>query len=298
MSFLPFALLFSIISTSVFCQEKQEDKETEATKKTALTTITIDRSKIDITAPVSLQSLQKDDINHYIDEKYIVPLLAGPDDFITLIHPNMAPNNKGVAILLPDWHQSATTPKSINFLRQSLPEQGWTTITILPPSKPDNFPSRALKKSQRTEEDKKTRETYLSSLSLLMKAVMEKARSYPGMVMVITEGNHAGFLMSLYQQDKNTAPSAFITLSSYMLTASANKQYNQNLADSDFPVLDLLLTKDHSQVLSNAAQRRALAEQALKPHYRQRKINNLTPSYYPQQDLLININGWLKSIGY
>lgn len=296
------SLCYLLLITISFHSNAQEKKPAQTAEEksstTAVTTVIIDRSKINITAPTAKQTLTKNDLNHYIDEEKIVPLLAGPDDFITLIQQNMTSNNKGVAILLPDWQQTATTPKSLNFLRKTLPEQGWTTITIQPPSKPDNFPSIALKNEERLSQDQKTLGTYLEKLSLMMKTVMDKAKNYPGIFIVIVEGNHAGLLMELYQQEKNAPPNAFIALSSYMLTTETNKQYAQNIANSTFPVLDLFLTRDHPFALQNAPLRLALAKKEIKAYYRQRQLSNRMPSYYPQDDLLININGWLKSIGY
>jgi hypothetical protein len=289
-------LLCGVCSFTLSAQEEKETSKKEET--TAPTSITIERSKINIAAPTSLETINKNDIKHYVDNEKIKPLLAGTADFLTLINNEITSNSKGVVILLPDWQQLATTPKNMNFLRDILPKQGWTTITVLPPNKPTLYPSHALTKEDQQKENQQTLQAYLAKLAPMMEKVMEVAKEYPGIFIVISEGSHAALLMELYQQEKVTLPNAFIVLSSYMLTAQASTQYAHALAQSDFPVLDLYLRQDHPLAQKNAPLRLALAEKEIKPYYRQQQISNTYPNYYPQEKLLIAINGWLKSIGW
>jgi hypothetical protein len=290
-------LLCCICSFSLIAQEEKKETPKDQEAETP-TSITIERSKINIAAPTSLEQINKNDIQHYVNNEKIKPLLAGPNDFLTLINNEITSNSKGVVILLPDWQQLATTPKNMNFLRDTLPKQGWTTITILPPNKPSQYPSHALNKEEQQKENQETLQTYLTKLTSMMEKVMEVAKEYPGIFIVVSEGSHAALLMELYQQEKVILPNAFIVLSSYMLTPQASTQYAHALADSDFPVLDLYLKQDHPLAQKNAPLRLALAEKEIKPYYRQQQISNFTPSYYPQEKLLIAINGWLKSIGW
>ena len=251
-----------------------------------------------IPAPVSLNEQQTSDINHYLTSSEIKPLLAGPNDFITLIKESTAANTKGVAILLADWQQTATNPKGLNFLRNSMPKQGWTTISIQPPSKPDNYPSQALKKSDRQAENLKTITDYQSQLSAIIETVMEKAHEYPGIFIVIAQGSHGAILTDLYQLGKNPPPNALILLSSYMYSEEENEHFATSIAQSSFPVLDLYLTRDHSLATKSAILRLSKTKQTMKAFYRQRQLTNLSSSYYPQESLKIAIKGWLTSIGW
>jgi hypothetical protein len=223
-------------------------------------------------------------------------MLAGADDFITLIHENTASNQKGVMILLPDWQMSATSSSALNYLRETLPNQGWTTITIQPPSKPDGYPSRALKFIQKNEENKKLLDQYQDKLVLIMNAVMDKAKDYPGIFVVVSKGSHAALLGDLYSKGKLEAPSAMVMLSNYMLTDA--QAFAEILAQSDVPVLDLYLSRDQQLVESNAVLRKAQAKKEMKVYYRQARLHNNQVGYYPERSLLIAINGWLKSIGW
>lgn len=254
--------------------------------------------KRNIKPPVALLELHKKDLNHYLQPEEVTSLLAGPNDFITLIKESEVANNKGVAILLADWQQTATTPKGINFLRNEMPKQGWTTISIQPPAKPENYPSNALDLADRQKENAEIIKNYQSELSKILEAVMEKAHNYPGIFLVIAEGNHGALLTELYQQGKNPQPNALIVLSSYMFDKEANTQYALSLAQTTFPVLDLYLMRDHPIAISNAKERLSATKKEMKAIYRQRQLTNRASSYYPEKELLNAIKSWITSIGW
>lgn len=253
---------------------------------------------LEVPLPITTDELNARDINHYIEAETITKLLAGPNEIITLITTDTSQNSKGVAILLPDWQQTATNPKGLNYLRQKLPEQGWTTIAIQPPSRPDNYPSQVLNVSEQEVENKKSLVEYQGDLSQIMVAVMKKAADYPGIFIVITQGNHGALLTELYQTGKVEHPSAFVILSSYMPTLSADQQYARALADTDFPVLDLYLSKDHPLVKSSAKLRLTATKKTMKAYYRQAQLKNMRSGYYPERGLVSAINGWLSTVGW
>jgi len=261
----------------------------------------------EIPLPTSLIKQHKDDLKHYLPVNKVKPLLAGPDDYITLITENSSVNNKGIMILLPDWQQGATNPKAINFLRNKLPLQGWTTITIQPPSKPENYPSKALKITEQQKENKVIIDEYKIKFAAMINAVISNANEYPGIVVIIAQGNHGAMLVDLFDEQSsnqsNTMPSAVILLSSYLLTNDklineANTGFAKNIAYSEYPILDLYLRYDHPIVLDKTKQRLALSKKEMKVYYRQRQLNNNEMGYYPEQELVTQINSWLKSIGW
>lgn len=285
-------MLFLCTTIMVLAQENQTDNETE--KKPA------------IPLPISLEKQHKEDLTHYIPANSVTPILAGPNDYLTLINENTSVNNKGVAILLPDWQQGAVNPKAINFLRTALPEQGWTTISIQPTSIPNDFPSKALKVDEQKQENKLVIDQYKAELAALISAVLTKSKEYPGIVIIIAQGNHGAMLVDIFDQQsetKNSTPNALILLSSFLLTSNElinedNTIFAKALANSEYPVLDLYLQYDNPIVLAKAAQRLLIAKQELKAYYRQRKLTNNASGYYPEKELLIQINSWLKYIGW
>jgi len=291
---------FACTNFAALAQEDEQDgvKTTEENKK---------ENQVTIPSPTSVEQQHKEDLTHYFPTNRVEPILAGPDDYLTLIDENKSVNNKGVAILLPDWQQGAVNPKAINFLRKALPNQGWTTISIQPANKPNNFPSTELKVNEQQEANKTIIDKYKTKLTSLINAVLTKSKDYPGIVIIIAQGNHGGMLVDIFDQQSSnqnsSMPNALILLSSYLLNSNelideTNTAFAKTLAYSEYPVLDLYLKYDNPIVLDKAAQRLAIANQELKAYYRQRQINNNATGYYPEQELLIQINSGLKSIGW
>ncbi|MBL4763840.1 MAG: DUF3530 family protein [Colwellia sp.] len=301
-------ILFTCTTFPAFAQEdKQDDVKTAVENKKESSKENPKENKVTIPSPVSIEQQHKEDLSHYFHTNLVTPILAGPDDYLTLVNENTSVNNKGVAILLPDWQQGAVNPKALDFLRTALPKQGWTTISIQPANKPSNFPSTALKISEQQQANKKIIDAYKTKLSALINAVLTKSKDYPGIVIIIVQGNHGAMLVDIFEQQSskpnNTTPNALILLSSYLLSSNelideTNTDFAKALAYSEYPILDLYLKYDNPIVLDKAAQRLAMAKQELKVYYRQRQINNNATGYYPEQELLVQINSWLKSIGW
>ena len=312
-----FLVLFSSVTQTAFAQpllqpaeqeqeqpkEQEQEKEKEPsdenkTEEQSTSSSTIQRSKIEIAPPIDAIEQKKSDLNHYLPEKTVQTVLAGPNDHITLIETNQTANSKGVMVLLPDWHQTAASPKAMNDLRAKFPQQGWTTITLQPPSKPDNYPSLSLKSEQRAQENLDILTAYQEELSAILTAVIEQAKTYPGIIVVVAEGRNGAILPSIYQKELSEEPMALITLSAYLDDDSSSEIAAKNLAQIDLPVLDFILKTDNGLILQNAELRKKHVNQALKSYYRQKQLHNIHTGYYPKNQLLKEISGWLKSIGW
>jgi len=290
------SLIFICSTSSSFAEEKKADTPSENSKQQANTTNLVKK-------PISLTKQYKDDLQHYVAAEQLKPLLAGPDDYLTLVKKYTSPNSKGVAILLPEWQQGATNPKAINYLRNALPAKGWSTIAIQPNNKPENYPSTAITVAEQEEENQLALDDYKKKLNTMMNAVMNTAREYPGIVLVIAQGNNAALLIDLYSQPGSQRPNALILLSSYRQSNhafidSVNESFARQLAATELPVLDLYLTLDNPLVLVKAAQKKSFAKQEMKVYFRQRQLNNTVTGYYPEAELLSQINSWLKAIGW
>lgn len=298
------SLFFIFVVTTSFAEQVNKDtskdtsqsKETKKEQESSTTASTIKK-------PIELTKQHKEDLKHYLASEQVKPLLAGPDDYLTLVKKFTSANSKGVAILLPEWQQGATNPKAINYLRNALPAEGWSTIAVQPNNKPENYPSAAITLAEQKEENELAIKAYKSKLSAMLNAVMNTAKEYPGIVLVIAQGNNAALLVDLYNQEGSQLPNALILLSSYrqsnqVLLNSVNEEFAQQLAFLELPVLDLYLKHDNPIVLAKAAQRKSFAKQEMKVYYRQRQLNNAITGYYPEKELLSQINGWLKVIGW
>jgi len=290
--------LIVVISVCMPVVAMQEDAAEEISEEVVNKAPTINRSKLDIIAPIDEKIQKEHDLKHYLSSESVQPLLAGPDEHITLINTNSAENHKGVMILLPDWQQQATSPKAFNYLREALPKKGWTVISILPPNKPESYPSIALGNSAQLEDNQKTLAEYQQKLATILTAVTEKAKNYPGIIVVIAEGHHAALLPSIYQQNLVEQPMALISLSGHLNDEANSMLSAQHLSEIDLPVLDLYLKTDSRLIKNNVKLRKKMVNQALKSNFRQRELFNIQTGYYPKTGLVKEIIGWLKSIGW
>lgn len=258
----------------------------------------IQHSHIKIVKPISIFAQQKSDLIHYFSQDKTQKLKVDANEYIIIEEVSATQNNKGVAILLPDWQQSVANPKAMNYLRKSLTLDGWATMSIQSPNKPNNYPSSALMKKEIIEQNTKALMLYRNELKSLITAAMERAKSYPGIFLVISEGSQAVMLTDLYKNEKSLLPTAFITLSAGIYSQAENNMFAKNIASAELPILDLILKRDNKSVLENAMLRKQYATKEMKVYYRQKKISNIIPGYYPEKKLRDEINGWLKTIGW
>ena len=283
-------------------QESSESKpaEQEATQPKDQPAASGEQSSpiAEVAPPISVKSLHEHDANWQLSKEILSPMLVGTEDIITLTQPDALALNRGVAVLVPDWHQSVTSPKAINFLRNDLPQKGWTTITVQPPAKPDNYPSSASKASQRNTENEQTISSYKEAITPILQAVFNKAQEYPGVFVVISEGNNAAIIMDIVQQQQLPAPNGIVLLSAHMESQSDNLKFAQIMSESDTPVLDLVLSKDNRWAEHYAPIRKQHAKKALKTFYRQRQLQNTVTGYYPEKALASAFKSWLVSTGW
>jgi hypothetical protein len=251
-----------------------------------------------INAPIDAFKQQQQDIKHYLNSDDVSSILVGTDEFIMLTDKHKTATNKGVMILVPDWQQSAASPNAIRQLRNNMPEQGWTTLTLHPPHQPGNYPSQALATEERLKENNENLTDYQKKLSTVMEAVTNEAENYPGVILIVAEGQHAALIVNMIQNALIEPPSALVMLSSYMPIMRENKKLAEQVAISNYPILDLYLTRDHRWVLANIKNRKDLAKNEMKVYYRQKQLSNQIAGYYPKYLLTREIIGWLKSIGW
>lgn len=279
-------------------KEQTETADNETPAESSKVIKKTPRSEIDIAPPIDTLANKKEDLKHYLPSEIIQPLLVGPNDHTTLISTNNAVNNKGVMILLPDWQQTAASPKALNALRNHFPDQGWTTISVLPPNKPTNYPSLAIDITARTEENTKVLNDYQQELAKIIEAVTEKAKGYPGIIVVVAEGHNAALLFNIYKEELAEKPTALIIMGAHLNDDMANLTSATNLSLLELPVLDLYLKADNRLISKSIKLRKKLVNQELKSNFRQKIIYNIQTSYYPPASLIKEINGWLKSIGW
>ena len=254
--------------------------------------------EIIINPPMDAFKQQQQDIKRYINSEEMETLLVGQDEFLILTDKHASAVNKGVMILIPDWQQSATRSNAIKQLRENMPNKGWTTLTLHPPHHTGHYPSQALEKEMRLKENTESLTTYKKTLSTVMAEVLKKAKSYPGTILIVAQGQHAALIIDSVQNKLIAAPTALVMLSSYMPTIAESHKLAKQVAMTNYPALDLYLKHDNRWVLTNTKRRKDFAKNEMKVSYRQKQLSNRITGYYPKQTLTREIIGWLKSEGW
>lgn len=276
-----------LLSVTLFFMLPAVAQDSEATKS---------ESQRVLVPPADYFSQQQDDIKHYLNQ--VTETLVGTQSHALLEQKSNMPINKGTVLLLPDWHDFIAPAQHLAYLAKTLPDMGYTTISIQPPAMPENYPSTAIAKEERATQNKALLDDYLRQLQALMVNVMEKAQQQQGAILVATAGSNAGFLMSLYQEAAIPVPQAFIMLSAYQLTDQQDLAFAKAVSESELPTLDLYLKHDNMRVEPSVKMRQKESTRNLKVEYRQYKLNNFATGYYPQENTRKAIEGWLASMGW
>ena len=277
-------VFFTVLCFStLFNLSKAQETEEQSKSKS------FNRSDIKVDPPVNANTQNQNDIKHYLDPNIIESMLIGPNEQLTLVTKNRTANEKGTAILIPDWHSSAASPKAINYLRSTLPDEGWTTITLQPldaPEYPENTQTVDIKTTQTNTENpssdtqtlnketppedqnlensdstaKASLNNYQIKLKTVYEAVLEKAKESPGIILVIAKGQNAAQLQAILSDNSIEKPNVLILLSAYMPSYKQSEKFAKQLSESSVSTLDLYLTNDHPKVSESAALRKQLAE--------------------------------------
>ncbi|GHF78442.1 DUF3530 family protein [Thalassotalea marina] len=315
---IKYTFLFSLLLLTNVClaqeqgqqeENKQQQESTQSTPANVDTNNSADTANKDTAAttsstnvviehPIPQTTLYQSDLKHYLPSDVIEQVMVGPDNHTSIIKPHLSANQKGVMILLPEWQQSAMSPQAVNFLQETLPEQGWVTIAVQPLAKPPNYPSTAISVTEQVEQNKQTIENYQQNLKGLLTAVMEKAQNYPGIIVFVTQGHNAMFVGELLAAKEIPQPQALVLLSAQMSSTNAMEQSAEKLASLQLPVLDLYLRMDSPVAKQHAKIRQKHVYYLAKSQFRQKKLHNIYSGYYQGEPLIKEINGWLKSIGW
>lgn len=284
-----------------FAQEAEQEKTEPATENTQSEQQSDENSAAkkraeSISLPKDRFAQHNEDLKHYLDKTQ--EILVGTESYTMLWEESRTANHRGVIIIIPDWQQPATTPKTTDFLHRVFPDYGWSSLVIQPPNMPTGYPSVSTNETENSEQNKKLIDEYSQQLSRLYEQIIQKVETKPGAFIVVSQGNHAGLLLDLLEAGDNKMPHGLIMLSAYRSTDEEDMAFAKTLSMSELPVLDLILAKDHPLVEKSADYRRKFASNEMKAEYRQKQYVNLYAGDYPQEDMFKTIQGWLRSIGW
>jgi hypothetical protein len=265
-----------------------------------------------VAAPKPTEYYFNDDADRYFKADEIKPLLAGEQDFYVLFRDDMTGRPKGVALLIPDWGQTATSSRGLDFLRTTLPDYGWVTLSMTAPqSRAQVFntqlptePATAVTEIKVAKPptpvryiDEDYMKTYELQLKMRMLALTDEAQNYQGYFIVIAQGSSAAVLASLYAKEELDEPEAMILLDASVPDFKLTEKMNQDITANAVPTLDIYQSRNSRWSRENIKMRRKLARKNFKVSYRTKELHGDISYYNQNQRMLKIVYGWMSSLG-
>lgn len=226
-------------------------------------------------------------LSEELGEDAIVWLKAGGSKFISLWEPDRSGNPFGAVLIVHGEGQTADWPYTIRALRQTLPDNGWSTLSIslpnpeknTPPPRPDSPPSTA--PAPQTE----------SLVSDRMKAAMSFLNNKGQYnIVILAHGVGAARSMQYLSELTNTGmgniPSggrnrataiierpirALIMVNARNGIAGAENNLTKHLTDRSLPMMDIYFG-DHVLDSTEPAERKLAAKKNRIANYHQAKL--------------------------
>jgi hypothetical protein len=197
-----------------------------------------------------------------------------------LLHKSEQSFQLGVAILLPEWQQTA----SLLALSQTLSQQGFDCVIVLPTPQPQRV----------NPGDEKQQEIIAKQLAQWhsrLASVDENMTSSSGHRLLIAQGSSAIWIGQLLSADQITKPDAIVLLNAFYPDKQANQLQATQLNSSVIPMLDLYQENQNGWLTQAVQQRKIAAKRATKLNSRQQSIGDLS-------DSATRIKGWLTTLGW
>lgn len=274
--------------------------------------------------PTPWSSLVSQDIQRFMPSDEVRTLLAGEDEFIALYRQSMAGEQRGVALIIPDWQQLPTNNAGINFLRKELNDLGYATLAMTLPDidwqAQENTESEESENTQSSSDEASNQQQnngamsephFVNAAPLIQNAVIDNyklkliarfnslydtALNEQGSIVVIAQGASAGLLIEHYANFPSTRLDALISLSSYLPNYQRNSHLNANISTISPPVLDLFFAIDNPKVTQSIQARQRWVTRNSKFDYRQRQLFGLASEPEQQQRLLKEVDGFLRRL--
>ena len=265
-----------------------------------------------VAAPKSNEYYFNSDADRFFKADEIKPLLAGDQDFYVLFRDDMTGRPKGVALLIPDWGQTATSSRGLDFLRTVLPDYGWVTLSMtVPQSRDQVFDTKQATEPATAQTEFKVAkpplpvrtidEDYMNSyemqLKMRMLALTDEAQNYQGYFIVIAQGSSAAVLASLYAKEELDEPEAMILLDASVHDFKLTEKMNQDITANAVPTLDIYQSRNSRWARKNIEMRRKLARKNFKVSYRSKELFGDISYHNQNQRMLKIVYGWLSSLG-
>ena len=197
-----------------------------------------------------------------------------------LVHKSEQSYQQGIAIILPEWQQTA----SLLPLSKALSRQGFDCVILLP------TPAQ-IKINPGDEKQQEAVQQQLELWSNRLSGVDENMPASGGHRLLIAQGSSAVWLGQLLAADKLNKPDALVLLNAFYPDQQANNLQATQLSNSIYPVLDLYQENRSNWLIQTAQQRQLATKRSAKLNMRQQTIYDLSEA--PEK-----ISGWLTTLGW
>ncbi len=197
-----------------------------------------------------------------------------------LVHKSEQSYQQGIAIILPEWQQTA----SLLPLSKALSKQGFDCVILLP------TPAQ-LKINPGDEKQQEPIQQQLELWSSRLSGVDENMTTSGGHRLLIAQGSSAVWLGQLLAADKINKPDALVLLNAFYPDQQANNLQATQLSSSIYPTLDLYQENLSNWPIKTAQQRQLASKRSAKLNMRQQTIYDLSEA--PEK-----ISGWLTTLGW
>lgn len=187
---------------------------------------------------------------------------------------------QGLAILLPEWQQSA----ALWPLWQTLTRVGFDTL-LLPPS-PEQW-----QWDPASEQKKTNQQTFTKQWGTRLTELIEQKLQPQGRTVILAQGSSAPWLANLIASGQLKQPDGLILLNGSLHNRQSDLTMANDLANLPTPILDLYLEEGSPWPILAAAQRKSQSLRADKQNYRPYALLN-------EQELPERIQGWLSRQGW
>ncbi|MBE0350592.1 MULTISPECIES: DUF3530 family protein [Pseudoalteromonas] len=282
----------------------------------------------DFIKPTPWSSLVTNDIQHFLPSDEVRTLLAGDDEFISLYRQSMAPTQRGIVLIIPDWQDVPTNNAGINFLRKQLNDIGYATLAMtMPdidwhpadmamPEPSDNSETESTTQNNQQADSAPPAQTqqaphfvtgkpniseavlddYKLKLIARFNALYNSAMDEGGNIIVLAQGASAGLLIEHYASFPNNELNAFISLGSYLPNSIRNQHLNATLSTISPPLLDIFYSEGNPDTLQSVNDRKRWVRRNAKYDYRQRELFGTPTEPEQHERLLKEVDGFLRRL--
>ena len=261
----------------------------------------------------SASALQIDDIKqHYLPEEYTT-LVVGEQLVPAFPGQPTVSLSRGVALIFLDSGQRGLTLSNASALAKKLNHTGWHTLIV-----PSLLSATQADQTRQSDADLVyamhpralasppiiNTETAQAEAALLAQAAFVKVNSINGFRLLITQGMQASLLTGLLADERIPAVDSIVSINLFWPQSDVVNSVIEKMANSSTPTFDITFAQQNSPLSKSAEMRQTAVNKALKMHYRQKRLSEMTLISHNQNTsdftsiLYKEIQGWIQYLGW